>query len=176
MAKNQSQKSRARKMRNNQIIIIIVALAMVISMTAVFSGLGGKPTGPTGGGTVTDLVNLGNRAYDDGNFADAIIYYEKALESNPNLVGVLTDLGTSYWYLQPPLPTRAIEYYDRAIQIEPTFINAYFNKGIVLLYGLNKPAEAIESWQKVLDLNPPQAYADQINNTLIPEAQAWLQD
>ncbi|NLY55685.1 MAG: tetratricopeptide repeat protein [Firmicutes bacterium] len=175
MAKKQAKGNKARQMRNNQIIIIIVAIAMVISMGAVFSGLGGRPAGPSGGTSVTDLVNLGNWAYDEGKFADAIKYYEKALEANPNLVGVWTDLGTSYWYLQPPLPTKAIECYDRAIELEPTFINAYYNKGIVLLYGLNKPAEAIEVWQKVLDLNPPQAYSDQINNTLIPEARARLQ-
>lgn len=166
-----------KKLRNNQGIIIFLALALVVSMTAIFAGMRQIPTAPGGAvstGNISDWVQRGNRAYDEGNFADAIHYYEHALELNPNMVGVLVDLGTSYWYLNPPLPSKAIELYDQAIQLEPTFANAYFNKGVVLAYGLNKPEEAIQAWDKALTLNPPQQLVDAINNKLMPEAKEKL--
>ena len=166
-----------KKLRNNQAIIIFLALALIVSMTAIFAGMRQMPTAPGGAvstGSISDLVQRGNRAYDEGKFADAIRYYEQALELNPNMVGVLVDLGTSYWYLNPPLPSKAIELYDQAIQLEPTFASAYFNKGIVFAYGLNKPGEAIQIWDKVLTLNPPQQLVDAINNKLMPEAKERL--
>ncbi|MBO8126651.1 MAG: tetratricopeptide repeat protein [Firmicutes bacterium] len=170
-----------RKLRNSQGIIIFVALGLVLGMSVLF--VGRAPLTPSGGtsytdtaspGSVTDLVNRGNAAYDSENFADAIKYYEQALEQNPNMVGVLADLGTSYWYLEPPQPTKAVELYNRAIALEPTFINAHYNKGLVLFYGLNKPQEAIEEWEKVLELDPPQNYIDTIKNKLIPAAKEKL--
>lgn len=180
--RNQKSKSQMKRLRNNQGIIILLALAMVIGMSAVFIGNQGPVVSSPGtssapiaaSGSVTDLVNRGNQAYDNGHFADAISYYEKALEGNPNMVGVLVDLGTAYWYLQPPLPSKAVELYDQAIAIEPTFINAYFNKGVVLFYGLNKPQEAIEAWEKALSLNPPANFVDEINAKLIPAAKEAL--
>ncbi|MBO8125821.1 MAG: tetratricopeptide repeat protein [Firmicutes bacterium] len=131
----------------------------------------------TGTGLSLDqLIRRGDQAYDNGDYERAIFYYEKALSINPNLVATLVDLGNCYWFRQPSDPKKAIELFDKAIELDPEFINAYFNKGIVLHYGLNRPAEAIRCWEKVLALDPPQEYVETIKYDLIPEAQAVLEE
>ena len=51
-------------------------------------------------------------------------------------------------------PQKAIESFDKAIQMDPAHEPARFNKGIVLHYDLNKPDDAIASWEELLRINP----------------------
>ena len=48
---------------------------------------------------------------------------------------------------------KAIAYFDRALEINPKFEDAFFNKGVIFGY-LNKPEEAIECYNEVLKINP----------------------
>ncbi len=47
----------------------------------------------------------------------------------------------------------AIEHYNRAIQLEPTFARAYYNKGMALS-GQNRLSEAIEEFRTSLRYDP----------------------
>ena len=47
----------------------------------------------------------------------------------------------------------AIKCYNRAIEIDPNFYQAYYNKGLAL-YDLNKGEEAIENLIKSVQLSP----------------------
>ena len=44
------------------------------------------------------LIKLGNLYYDGQSYPEAIQYYQKALEIEPDNPDVRTDLGTPYWY------------------------------------------------------------------------------
>jgi Tfp pilus assembly protein PilF len=47
----------------------------------------------------------------------------------------------------------AEEEFEKAIAINPDHAKAYYNFGVFLFYGLNRPAEAIERFEKVLELD-----------------------
>jgi tetratricopeptide (TPR) repeat protein len=55
----------------------------------------------------------------------------------------------------------AIEYYDKALEIDPKFALTLYNKGNAL-YHLGKYNEAIECYDKALEIDPKNAYA--LNN------------
>ena len=151
------KKRRAR----GQLIALALAGLMALSLAAYYFQAAGPsavpaPAGAAGGGEAGErYVQEGNRAYDAGDYAAAIRWYEKSLPWRGQDPGVLTDLGTAYFYRRPSNPRRAIEYYDRALAVDPSFVNALFNKGIVLWHGLNDPAAAIPVWEKLLAALPP---------------------
>ncbi len=83
-------------------------------------------------------------------FDDALKYYNKALEMEPTakshylLAKCLYSMGQKEY---------AIEIYDKAIKINPNYVEAYFNKGICLS-NLNLKEEAINMYNKTIELNP----------------------
>ena len=51
----------------------------------------------TNSSDIEAAITLGNIYYDVGDPAQAILYYRQALDINPDVPGVLTDMGTMYW-------------------------------------------------------------------------------
>jgi tetratricopeptide (TPR) repeat protein len=49
---------------------------------------------------------------------------------------------------------KAIEYFDRAIALDPTHQPSRLNKGIVLMYDLQEPDRAIAVWEELLRMDP----------------------
>ena len=95
---------------------------------------------------------LGNQYYDHNQPAEAVGAYTKALELHSGDANLLTDLGVMYRRIKQP--QKAIESFDKAIQMDPAHEPSRFNKGIVLHYDLNKPDDAIASWEELLRINP----------------------
>jgi tetratricopeptide (TPR) repeat protein len=95
---------------------------------------------------------LGNQYYDHNQPEKAIAAYTKTLELHSGDANILTDLGVMY--RRTKQPQKAIESFDKAIQMDPAHEPARFNKGIVLLHDLDKPGEAIASWEELLKINP----------------------
>ena len=95
---------------------------------------------------------LGNLYYDHNEPEKAIAAYTKSLEFHSGDANILTDLGVMY--RRTKQPQKAIETFNMAIQMDPVHEPARFNKGIVFLYDLNKPADAIASWEELLKINP----------------------
>lgn len=97
-------------------------------------------------------TNLGHAYFDSDQFAKAIVAYNKSLKLHPDNADVLTDLGVMY--RRNSQPDKAIETFDRAIKINPQHEQSRFNKGVVLLYDLQNPAEAIKVWEELVRVNP----------------------
>ena len=57
-------------------------------------------------------------------------------------------------YLELGRFEESLASYDRAVEIAPSFAEAYFNRGIVLRDGFNRSREAIESYRKALAVKP----------------------
>lgn len=95
---------------------------------------------------------LGNLYYDTHSYDKAVKAYEKSLELHPGDGNIWTDLGVMY--RRTKQPQKAIDAFDKAIEIDPSHEIARLNKGIVLLYDLDKPKEAISSWEDLLNMNP----------------------
>lgn len=75
------------------------------------------------------LRGLGNLAYDQGERATSVTYYEKFLEVEPASPDVRTDLGTMRYELGDS--DAALAEWDLVIENNPEFYQAYFNRGIV---------------------------------------------
>jgi tetratricopeptide (TPR) repeat protein len=95
---------------------------------------------------------LGNLYYDHNEPEKAIAAYSKSIEFHSGDANILTDLGAMY--RRTKQPQKAIESFNKGIQMEPTHEPARFNKGIVLLYDLNKRGDAIATWEELLKINP----------------------
>lgn len=97
-------------------------------------------------------VQLGNAYFDANQPQPAIEAYEKHLELNPDNANAWTDLGVMY--RRAGQPVEAIKAFDTAVEKNPGHQQARFNKGIVLMYDLQKKQEAIQAWEELLELNP----------------------
>jgi len=97
-------------------------------------------------------IALGNIFYDQGNAGQSILYYRRALDINPDLAGVRTDLGTMYWHNDDI--SLAEQAFRDVIARDPGFGHAYVNLGLLLLRAKNDVREARAVWQKLLDVNP----------------------
>jgi tetratricopeptide (TPR) repeat protein len=100
--------------------------------------------------------NLGNTVADQGRFAEAIEYLQRAIEINPayaqahnNLAAVLVKQGR---------PTEAIEQFQKAIQIKPDYADAYYNLGCVF-DKQGRLEGAVEQFQKAIQISPDFAEA-----------------
>jgi tetratricopeptide (TPR) repeat protein len=98
------------------------------------------------------LIELGNLYYDQGQFAQAVEWYGKALEIDPRNPNVRTDRGTSYWNINRP--DEAIVEFKKSLQVDPEHQQTLYNLGLVYLQGKNNVAEAKKAWQTLLKVNP----------------------
>jgi tetratricopeptide (TPR) repeat protein len=97
-------------------------------------------------------TQLGNLYYDTSQVKKAITAYSRALAILPANADILTDLGVMYRLDKQP--NMALESFDKAIQTNARHEFARLNKGIVLLYDLNRATEALQAWQELLAINP----------------------
>ena len=106
------------------------------------------------------LIKLGNLYYDGQSYPEAIQYYQKALEIEPDNPDVRTDLGTSYWYTGDA--DKAIANFEKALAIRPNHPGTLFNLGIVKWQGKKDPKGAVVAWEKLLQTNPDYPQKDQV--------------
>jgi len=124
------------------------------------------------------LTQLGNSYYQLGvyyssnndearsseSFGKAMEPYGKALEIEPDDVNVRVDRAVcAFWSDNYDI---AEAEFETAIATDPTHAKAFFNYGIFLYLGLNRPTEALEKWNAVIELNPlddPQLVANARN-------------
>ncbi len=97
-------------------------------------------------------IHLGNLYFDAQMPEKSVMAYTKALEINPSNANVLTDRGTMYRLLKKF--DLALASYRQASQVDPSHENSLFNAGVVLYFDLNRKAEAKETWQQLVRINP----------------------
>lgn len=101
--------------------------------------------------SVEAWTRLGHLYFDTEQIKNAIKAYSKSLELQPN-ADVWTDQGVMY--RRDKQPHKAIESFERAYALQADHAPSRLNKGIVLLYDLNKPEEALAIWEELLAINP----------------------
>ncbi len=97
-------------------------------------------------------IQLGHAYFDTDQPAKAIAAYHKALELLPGDVNVMTDLGVMYH--QNKQHQKAIELFDQVLKLKPEHEQARFNKGVVLLTGLNDRQAALAEWKTLVKYHP----------------------
>jgi len=92
---------------------------------------------------------------------EAAAHYKDAIAINPNELSALQNLARCCEILREP--ENAIQYYHRAIKVDPKHAPAWFNLGNAHKLAssmdsrdpdLNHPEEAIKAYRKVLELQP----------------------
>ena len=104
-------------------------------------------------------VELANRLYDAGRYAEAIPYYQQAFAGDPTNVNLSTDLATS---------DEALAQFDKSLAIDPKHGQTLFNVGIVRRDAKHDPKGAIEAWERLLGSVPDYADAAKVR-TMIAE-------
>jgi cytochrome c-type biogenesis protein CcmH/NrfG len=97
-------------------------------------------------------VELGHAYFDTDQPKKAIEAYNKALALLPGDLNVMTDLGVMYH--QDKQHQKAIELFDQVLKSNPKHEQARFNKGVVLLTGLNDRTNALAEWKVLLQYHP----------------------
>lgn len=114
-------------------------------------------------------IELANRLYDAGRFADAVPYYQQAFALDPKDVGVSTDFATALYYAGRP--DEALAQFDKSLAIDPTHAQTLFNLGIVKRDAKNDPKGAIAAWERLLSVAPNYPDAAKVR-TMIGELKA----
>lgn len=136
------------------------------------------------------LENLGYDYHDAGSinmfqlndekqgifmYEQAMYYYSRVLEQDPDNFDVRTNMATVAWRVSPIHYDLADEYFNMAFEQEgnPKMIIARGNYGNFLYFAKEDLEGAVEQWEIALELNPSVAQRDQFNN-LIAEANKRL--
>ncbi len=76
------------------------------------------------------LYNKANTYFREGNYKDAILYYQKALRITPSFSNAHNNMGIAY--IQLGQNEEALQHFTEAVKIDPGFFDAYPNIGILL--------------------------------------------
>lgn len=78
-------------------------------------------------------ASLGNAFFDARQFENAETYYVKALEINPQDLNVLSDLGTTFVERRDPDYDRAINQFQKVLEIDPKHEPSIYNLSLAYL-------------------------------------------
>ncbi len=95
--------------------------------------------------------NLGLVYKDEGNYNQAIHYYEKALRLKPDYGEGHYNLGIALF--RTGVTNEAMREFREAIRLSPRDCRAYYNYAVALDEG-GQTAQAITEYEKAIDLNP----------------------
>jgi cytochrome c-type biogenesis protein CcmH/NrfG len=97
------------------------------------------------------LAQIGSVYFRAQQFPTAIEYFQRAVTVKPT-APLLVSLSNSYHYAG--LDGQAIATLNRALEVDPKWGDALFNLGMLKWQVENNPQAAVETWQRMLKLNP----------------------
>jgi tetratricopeptide (TPR) repeat protein len=98
--------------------------------------------------------NCGTAYLNLGNYRQAIVDYNKAIEIRPKYTDAYYNRGISYWHLGNKM--QAIRDFDSAIEINPNYAEIYYGRGNVYA-ALGNYRQAIRDFDKAIEINPKYA-------------------
>jgi len=125
---------------NQFIFMILISLTLLIIFPTAYSQT-----------DEDSLMEKGIKAVNDSRYKEAITYFDKILESDPENVQALINKGTTLGFLKKH--SDAIYYFDKVLEIEPNKISALYSKGTALS-SLEEYNEALYYFDKVLEIEP----------------------
>jgi stress-induced-phosphoprotein 1 len=101
--------------------------------------------------SANDYKLLGNESFTQKKFDEAIGYYTKAIELNPEDATYYSNRSGCYASLDKY--QEALEDAESCLRVNPNFIKGYSRKGLALLR-LGKEEEALEAYEAGLKIDP----------------------
>jgi cytochrome c-type biogenesis protein CcmH/NrfG len=117
------------------------------------------------------LAQLGDLRFDAAQYKEAIRYYERSLELDPKNTRVRADMANAYAYTGNP--DRAISEYQTALKYDPKHGLSLLNLGMVQWHDKSDAKSAVETWEKLIKVNPQFAQQVQVEK-LIAKAKEHL--
>ena len=101
--------------------------------------------------SVSELKHLGNKAFSEGNFLEAIAHFTQALLQDPQNYILYSNRSACYASLQNY--QKALEDAEKCVELKPDWSKGHTRKGLAYYY-LDLYSESAASYQKALDLDP----------------------
>ena len=100
---------------------------------------------------IKSLEEKGDELTELGKYEEAISFYDKILEIDPNNLVALNKKGANLANLDKP--EEALTYFEKALEIDPNYPMSLNNKGAITA-GMGRFSEALEYFGKALDIDP----------------------
>lgn len=101
---------------------------------------------------IAALNSLGHFHFDHGMPQKAIEAYQKSLAINADQPDIWTDKGVMHRELKDY--EQSLAAFDRAIALDAKHEHALFNRGVVLIFDLDRKDEGLAAWRTLLAQNP----------------------
>jgi tetratricopeptide (TPR) repeat protein len=105
------------------------------------------------GASAFTVYNQGVALMHAKNFAAAQIKFEQAIRDNPNFAEAHNNLGFTLRQQGPQNYSKALEHYNKAIQLKPSMAETYEYRG-VLFAKMGRKADAEKDLATLKRLNP----------------------
>jgi Tfp pilus assembly protein PilF len=109
-------------------------------------------------------LKLADDFYDHGKYEQAIGWYQKALQLDPNNVNASTDLGTCYFNVGKV--DDALRQFHRSLAIEPRHQPTLFNIIVVEMDGEHDYKAAEDAWKTLHRVNAAYPKLDELKQRL----------
>jgi tetratricopeptide (TPR) repeat protein len=158
-AKPRSRPAPAPPRRRRSLLVTVGVVVLIAGMAggavAAFSGQRGAGAPITGSAPDSSQGRLAQalQLETQGKAADALKIYDDLLKTDPKNVQALAYRG---WLLKRAgFPDLAMASLDQAVQIDPSYPDAHFFRGMVLYQDRKDPAAAVPEFRAFLSNDPP---------------------
>ena len=114
---------------------MLLTIHIIVAGTALGAGsaTGGATLKNEQGAQPVQFYNQGVQLMHAKKFAEAQVRFEQALSQNPNFAEAHNNLGYSLRKQGPQNYSKALEHYNKAIQLKPDLAEAYEYRGVLFL-------------------------------------------
>lgn len=109
-------------------------------------------------------LNLAQQYLDSGDGRLATQQYLEVIKLDPMNAEANTKLG--YLVYVAGLPEQGLRAVNRALEVDPNYPDALYLKGVILLQGLNRRADAAAAFQSYLSLAPFGSHRSEVERVL----------
>jgi tetratricopeptide (TPR) repeat protein len=169
---------RRRDMLTVVIGVVVVGVVAVVLARAIQTRAPGEPiTGTALGGLaffedrvaqhpndVAARLDLAQRYLEAGNAQSAVQQYVATLELDPKNAEARAQLG--FLVYEAGRAADGLAAVRQALEIDPTYPEGLYFEGVILLKGLNRPADAAQALRAYLAVAPFGAHRDEVEQLL----------